>query len=84
MTMPLPNTRDHLSPRIVKPSENLNAEELLSFMNTNGVSKTELSQLLGVTVQAINLWLKGERPISVVVSRLIRLFANHPQLIREF
>lgn len=64
--------------------DNLLIKELQSFMDHHGVSRKELAEILGVTIQGVNLWMKGKRDISKTTSRLIRLFNKYPKLIREF
>ena len=63
---------------------NLTPKELIAFMHHYGISKRELSEILGVTIQAVTFWLKGKREISLTITRLVRLFEKYPQLIREF
>lgn len=60
------------------------AEELINFMNREGLEATELASILGVTYQAVGYWMKGEREMTLTVSRLIRLFDRYPHLLREF
>ena len=64
--------------------EQLTIKELMQFMKLEGLSAKELAEILGVTVQAVTLWLKGERDISMTITRLIRVFQKYPKLIREF
>lgn len=71
------------SMRVTK-NEKLTDEELRTFMNKHGLADKELGQILGVTLQAVRLWLGGSRSISVTVSRLVRLFDKYPQLLKEF
>lgn len=59
-------------------------KELIDFMNKNGISRTELADILGVTHQAVSLWLTGKRDISITITRLIKIMQKYPQLIREF
>lgn len=68
----------------VKRHEKMSSDELKSFMVNNGISEKELCEILGVTIQAVKLWLDGERSISVMMTRVIRLMQKHPSLIREF
>lgn len=79
--MPVPNQIN-----VVQPTreELITIKEFIEFMNTNGISKHEMADILGVTVQAINLWVKGDRAINTTVSRVIRIFKKYPKLIREF
>lgn len=62
----------------------LTAQELTGFMKKHGVSSKELSEILGVTEQAVRNWENGEREFSVTNSRLISIFDRYPQLIKEF
>lgn len=59
-------------------------EELVEFMNFHGISGIELSEILGVSTQAVNLWLTNQRELSTTNTRLIRLLRKYPKLIREF
>lgn len=81
MTMPTPTPP--VSKRNTK-NEALTAVELKTFMDKHGISTKELSEILGVTLQAVRLWLGGDRGISVTVSRLIAMFEKYPQLIKDF
>ena len=71
------------SSRITK-NEKLTAEQLRTFMNTHGLADKEFAQIMGVTMQAVRLWLTGDRSISITISRLVRLFTKYPNLLREF
>jgi DNA-binding transcriptional regulator YiaG len=53
-------------------------------MNLNGISEKELSEIFGVTIQAVRLWVTGARDFSVTNTRLVRMFQKNPKLIREF
>ena len=64
--------------------EKLTIKELISFMNKEGLSHKEFADILGVTIQAVTLWLEGKRDISVTNTRLIRAFQKYPKLLREF
>jgi len=64
--------------------EKLTIKELISFMNKNGLSHKEFAEILGVTIQAVNLWLDGKRDVSVTNTRLIRMMQKYPTLLREF
>lgn len=79
--MPVPNQINVTQPT---RDELITIKEFIEFMNTNGISKHEMADILGVTVQAINLWVKGDRAINTTVSRVIRIFKKYPKLIREF
>jgi len=74
MTMPIPN--------II--CEKLSPEEVEDFMNRHGYDEWAFAEFLGVTVQAVRLWLNGKRDFSVLNSRLLRLFDKKPELMLEY
>lgn len=86
MALPLPAKKknDAISKRTVKEHENLSPEELQKFMRKHGISDYELAEILGVTIQGVNLWLSGGRKFSITNSRLLRMFDKNPELIRDF
>lgn len=65
-------------------NDKLNATELVKFMRQHGISEKELSEILGVTTQAVRLWVTGKREFSVTNTRLVAMFQKYPKLIREF
>ena len=67
-----------------RKKEKSTIKELMAFMQLYGISKLELSDILGVEVRAVEFWLEGKRDISVTTTRVIRLFKKYPQLIMEF
>ena len=71
-------------PRARTYKDVLSAEELKEFMNMHGLTIRELSEILGVSTTAISYWLSGERNISPVSARIIRLFKKYPALLKEF
>lgn len=83
MGIPAPNKKTKV---VIKSRStvNLTAKQLKTFMNKNGFAVRELSELLGVTEQAVKLWLNDLRTINLTNSRLIRLFEKRPLLIKEF
>lgn len=81
MNIPSPLTKKSESVR--KPS-NLTVEELSKFMRKHGFSEKEFAEFLGVTPQAVRLWVTGQREISVTNTRLIRLLDKHSTLISAF
>lgn len=83
MTIPLPTPPPVVTKRMNR-NEALTSEELKLFMDKHGISIKELSSILGITIQAVRLWLSGDRGISLTVTRVIRMFDKHPQLIRDF
>lgn len=64
--------------------EKLLIKELMVFMHKHGISANELAEILGVSGQAVSLWLSGKRDVSLTTSRLIRMLDKYPHLIREF
>jgi len=62
----------------------LTAKELKGFMELNGISVGEMSEILGVTPNAVKHWINGRRDISMTVTKVIRMFETYPQLIRVF
>lgn len=67
-----------------RDDENMKPKELQAFMNHHGISRKELCELLGVSVQAVTLWINNKREINMTITRLIRLFHKYPRLLREF
>ena len=74
----------HKENKRVTERERMTPYELTDYMNHQGISPLELSEILGVTEQVVKLWRNGGRGFSVTNSRLIRLFMKYPQLLREF
>lgn len=85
MAMPTPTkvTKPIVSKRTPQP-ENLTAKELEAFMNKYGFGPKEFADLMGCSVQAVNLWLSEERQFSVTNTRLIKLFTKYPKLMEDF
>lgn len=71
-------------PRARTYKDVLSADELREFMKLQGLTIRELSEILGVSITAISYWLSGERNISPVSARIIRLFRKYPSLLKEF
>lgn len=65
-------------------TESLTIKELQSFMQINGLSNKEFADILGVTIQAVNLWIEGKRDFSITNTRLIKMMQKYPKLLREF
>lgn len=82
--LPSPLAPNELPERKNWKRDQMSAQELSEFMKLHGISEYEMSELLGVTPQAVRLWLTGQRPFSVLNSRLIRMFQKYPQLIKVF
>lgn len=62
----------------------MESKELKTFMNFHGISRREMSEILGVSENAVRYWLEESRPVNIIVTRLIRLFQKYPKLIKEF
>lgn len=78
------SNNDNLMSRRITENDKMPPEELLKFMNDHGINVKNLSEILGVTMPAVRFWLNGTREISILISRLIRLFDKNPHLLREF
>lgn len=74
---------DNVCDRLTR-NEILIPKEIQAFMTQNGIGRSELAEIFGVTIQAVNLWLTGKREFSVANSRLIRLFEKYPKLLKIF
>jgi DNA-binding transcriptional regulator YiaG len=59
-------------------------DELRQFLNRFELHPADFADLIGVTHMAVINWLSGARSISLPLSRTIRLFERHPELMKEF
>lgn len=85
MTLPkMPPTQAVQNVMAAKSTQLLTPDELVTFMNHNGFSDQEFAIFFGVTIQAVRLWKKGERDISLTNTRIIKLLMKFPHLMREF
>lgn len=85
MAMPAPTKKNEIvHSKRSSEGEKMTPDELNKWMNQNGISDRELSEIFGVTEPAVRLWTSGQRGFSVTNSRLIRLFQKYPTLLREF
>lgn len=87
MALPMPGKPKNNSPVHSKRStegERMTMAEVKAFMKSHGIGEKEFAELLGVTIQAVTLWMNGKREFSVTNSRLLRMFEKYPKLIREF
>lgn len=71
-------------PQPNQSTTNLTAIELKQWMDLNGVANKDLAEILGVTIQAVRLWISGQREISKTITKIINLFKKYPKLLREF
>lgn len=77
-------TAQHLVSRRSPKFDKLSVEELTAWMKLQGISEKELSEIFGVSLQAVRLWTNGQREFSVTNSRLVKMFQKYPKLIEEF
>lgn len=63
---------------------NMTKFELSEFMLKHHLGEKDLAALVGVTPQAVRLWVTEKNPINQTTIRLIRLFEKYPTLIKEF
>ena len=59
-------------------------KELKNMMIQNKMDNATIAFIFGVTVNAVNYWLKGDREIPEPVAKCVRLFTKRPELINEF
>ena len=62
----------------------ITVEELKDFMETYGFSVITLAEFLGVTRQAVYLWMSEDRDLSLTNSKILRLIMKYPKLMQEF
>lgn len=58
--------------------------QLKNLMIQNKMDSGTIAFIFGVTVNAVNYWLKGDREIPESVAKCVRLFTRRPELINEF
>lgn len=59
-------------------------EQLKDFMEKHKLNSAGFARVLGVTPQAVNLWLKGDRRVNGTVVKCCTLFNANPQFISYF
>lgn len=57
--------------------ENSTANFLREFIDKQRITQTEFARKIGVSQGLIGQWLRGERPISVAKSKVIRHYYHH-------
>jgi|DEB0MinimDraft_6_1074348.scaffolds.fasta_scaffold72592_3 DNA-binding transcriptional regulator YiaG len=62
----------------------LTGDEVHSFMKRFSLDINQFAKLLGVSPQAVRLWITGSRPFNETNSRLLRMFERRPSLMGEF
>lgn len=70
-------------PKAVKVKDIVSVLEFNTFLNKHGIADIEFAEIFGVSVQAVWLWKKGERELSLTNSKVIRLLDRYPQLLKE-
>lgn len=82
----MPTMKQSSAVQAITPSnqENLTVEELEAFMNLHGFSDSALGEFLGVTLQAVRLWRRNQREISLTTTKVVRLMVKFPHLMKEF
>ena len=81
--IPTPN-KAHLENSRVNDKDKWTPKQLCEWMDFNGISPKELSDILGVGEQVVKLWRNGGRGITVTNTRLFKMFIKYPQLLKEF
>jgi len=62
----------------------MNQSEIVGFMHRHNMDQIMFADMLGVTRQAVNFWVKGEREMPTTTVRVLRIFDKYPQLMLEF
>jgi DNA-binding transcriptional regulator YiaG len=75
---------DLVKSKRIRDKTTMTAKELKAWMDLVGLSIQELADILGVSDQAVRLWVYDERVISVTNTRIINMFMKYPQLLKEF
>lgn len=58
--------------------------EVMAFRRKFKMSQEDLAELLGLTVDAIKKWETNQRGLSEPLWRLLQMFDNKPELMKEF
>ncbi len=75
---------DLVKSKRIKDKTVMTAKELKAYMDLVGLSTQEFADVLGVSDQAVRLWVYDERSLSVTNTRIIKMFIKYPQLLKEF
>jgi len=61
-----------------------NADSVNKFIKDNGLNVNDLSELMGVSTQAVKYWVTGQRGVPETTARLFLLFERQPELMDDF
>lgn len=62
----------------------MTSDELKAFQDRHALSNKDLGDLIGVSALAVHHWRVGRRNVSLVVSRLLRLFDREPDVMGRY
>ncbi len=62
----------------------MDKEFVAQFLKRHNIVEKDLAQILGVSKEAVVLWIQGERTIPETTARLLVLFTREPELMIEF
>lgn len=62
----------------------MDGEYVAQFLKRHNIVEKDLAQILGVSKEAVMLWIQGERAIPETTARLLVLFTREPELMIEF
>jgi DNA-binding transcriptional regulator YiaG len=82
--MNIPSPLAVKSKRLEKDTEQLTPKQIQTWMNKHGFGEKEFGEFLGVTPQAVRLWLNGAREFSITNSRILKLLDKNPRIIADF
>ena len=57
--------------------------EFRAALQALGVTQGAAAALLGVSLDGVNAWCNGRRPVPAPVARLVRLLARRPELVGD-
>ena len=66
------------------PEDEMSSDELEIFLEKHDMSNKHLADLIGISEQAVMMWVSGDRRIPAPMSRLIRYFNSKPSRMSEF
>ena len=57
---------------------------VIKFRQRHGLTREALAEILGLTEAAIVMWETDKRGLSEPIYRLLQMFDNKPELMKEF